>query len=137
MRCKATTLLNKKCKCKSLYYNFCHVHFKKYCSKFIINIQSTWRSYLTRKRIKNLFIDLPNELQKLVIYFMEEDYRISQFHRSCINIYNNKICKMNKYLSESYYYYQNFFYDFEEYLELKKTITDKIKYYKNRINEIT
>jgi len=95
MRCTATTLLNKRCKCKALYSNLCYTHFKKYHSVSIIKIQSVSRSYLTRRRIKNLFVGLPHELQNLVLYFIREDHRISQLHKSYINIYNNKICRMN------------------------------------------
>lgn len=138
MRCTAKTLLNRRCKCKALYSNLCYTHIKKYHSDSIIKIQSVWRSYLTRRRIKNLFVSLPHELQNLVLYFMREDRRISQLHKSYINIYNNKICRMNLCLSELYYHYQTIYsLDFEEYIERKIRITDKIKYYKNRINEIT
>lgn len=138
MRCTTKTLLNKKCKCKALYSNLCYIHFKKYHSDSITKIQAVWRSFLTRRRIKNLFVSLPHELQNLVLYFMREDHRISQLHKSYINIYNNKICRMNLYLSELYYHYQTIYsLDFEEYIERKIRITDKIKYYKNRINEIT
>jgi len=138
MRCKAITVLHKRCKCKSLYTNFCYTHAKKYYLGIIIKIQSSWRSYLTRKKIKNLFINLPHELQNLVLYFMREDHRISQLHKSYITIYNNKICRMNLCLSELYYHYQTIYsLNFEEYLERKIIIIDKIKYYKNRISEIT
>lgn len=138
MRCTAKTLLNRRCRCKSLYSNLCYTHIKKYHLDIITKIQSTWRSYLTRRRIKNLFISLPHELQNLVLYFMREDHRISQLHKSYINIYNNKICRMNLCLSELYYHYQTIYsLDFEEYIERKIRITDKIKYYKSRISEIT
>lgn len=138
MRCKATTITNRRCRCKSLYNNLCYIHFKKYHLDSIIKIQSVWRSYLTRRRIKNLFVSLPHELQNLVLYFTREDHRISQLHKSYITIYNNKICRMNMCLSELYYHYQTIYsLDFEEYIERKIRITDKIKYYKSRISEIT
>lgn len=138
MRCKATTLLNKRCRCKSLYSNLCYIHIKKYHSDNITKIQSVWRSYLTRRRIKNLFVNLPHELQNLVLYFMREDHMISHLHKSYINIYNNKICRMNICLSELYYHYQTIYsLDFEDYIERKIRIIDKIKYYEARISEIT
>ena len=37
MRCKAITLLNRRCRCKSLYNNLCYIHVKKYNSDSIIN----------------------------------------------------------------------------------------------------
>ena len=138
MRCKAVTLLNRKCRCKSLYNNLCFTHCKQYHNDTLIKIQSVWRSYLTRKKINNLFIKLPHELQNLVLYFMREDHRFSQLHKSYITIYNNKICKLNICLSELYYHYQTIYtMDFEEYLERKKRIINTIKYYKKRISEIT
>lgn len=138
MRCKAITIINRRCRCKSLYNNLCYIHFKKYHLDSIIKIQSAWISYLTRRRIKNLFVSLPHELQNLVLYFIREDHMISQLHKSYITIYNNKICRMNMCLSELYYHYQTIYsLDFEEYIERKIRITDKIKYYKSRISEIT
>lgn len=138
MRCKAITLLNRRCRCKSLYNNLCYTHIKKYHSDTITKIQSVWRSYLTRRRIKNLFVCLPHELQTLVLYFMREDHRISHLHKSYINIYNNKIDRMNRSLSELYYDYLTIYLlDFDEYIERKIRITDKIKYYNARISEIT
>lgn len=138
MSCKAITSLNRRCRCKSLYGNFCYTHLKKYHLYTITKIQSVWKSFLTRRRIKNLFVSLPHELQNLVLYFMREDHRNSQLHKSYITIYNNKICRMNISLSKLYYHYQTIYsIEFEEYLERKIRITDKIKYYKTRISEIT
>lgn len=138
MRCKAITQLDKRCRRKSLYNNFCYTHFKKYNTNNIIKIQSVWRSFLTRKKIKNLFIDLPHELQNLVLYFMREEHRISQLYKSYINIYNNKICRLNSRLAELYYNYQTIqTMEFDEYKEIKINIVNNIIYYKMRINEIT
>lgn len=138
MRCKAITLQNRKCRCRSLYNNCCFKHFKKYNISKIVKVQSVWRSFLTRKKINALFINLPHELQNLVLYFMREDHRISQLHKSYKIIYNNKICRMNICLSELYYHYQTVYsMDFEEYIDRKIRIVDKINYYKNRISEIT
>ena len=138
MRCTAITILNKRCKCKFLYNSLCYTHFKKYNINSIIKIQSVWRSFLTRKKINNLFINLPHELQNLVLYFIREDYRISRLHKSYIAIYNKKINIMNLRLSELYFHYQTIYsMEFEEYLERKILIKEKILYYKDRINEIT
>lgn len=137
MRCKATTVMNKKCRCKSLYNNVCFIHFKKYNTYNIIKIQSVWRSFLTRKKINTLFINLPNELQNLVLYFMRENYRILRLYKSYTNIYNNKISRMNTRLSYLYYHYQTIYsMEPEEYIKKKRKIINKINYYKNRISEL-
>lgn len=138
MRCRAITLLNKRCRCKVLYDNFCYIHMRIYHIESIVKIQSTWRSYITRRKIKNLYINLPYELQNLVLYFMREDHRVSQINKTYINIYNNKICKLNLSLSELYYQYQTIYtMDFQDYLDQKIQIIDKIKYFKYRISEIS
>jgi len=137
MKCAATTSSNKRCKCKAVYSKLCHTHIRMYYSDQITKIQSVWRSYLTRRRLKVLFIGLPRELQNLVLYFMRKDHRISQLHKSYLTVYKNKIHNMGLSLSYLSYHYQTLYtMEYPEYLEWKIKITDKIKYLEKRISEI-
>ena len=105
--------------------------------KHAIKIQAVWRSYYKRKKINMLFVNLPHDLQNLVLYFMRKEQRQINLHKSYAKIYYNKIYKLNIGLSELYYHYQTIYsMDFEDYISRKIIITDKITYYKIRLNEI-
>lgn len=138
MKCSCMTTFNRRCKNKTLYNRMCFIHFKKYYSNYIIKIQSIWRSHLTRKKIKSLYINLPSEIQNIVVYFMREEYRADKLRKSYSKIYYTKIHNLEYKLSSLYFHYQTTFsYDFEDYIDQKIKIKDKINYFRSRINEIT
>jgi len=115
----------------------CFMHFKKYYSNYIIKIQSIWRSHRIREKIKSLYINLPREIQNIVLYFMREEYRSHKFRESCSKIYYTKIHKLEYQLASLYFHYQNNFYEFEDYIYQKIKINDEITYFRSRLNEIT
>lgn len=58
---------------------------------FASKIQSTWRSFKTRKIIKNIFIKLPCEIKSIVLKHLRFDWNVQQFYiPSVIKIYNNR-----------------------------------------------
>ena len=92
---------NKFRSCKSS--TFITINNKKYCwshsnmiyRKSSEKIQSTFRSYICRKKIKNLFIDLPIEIKNIICYYIREEYYYTCYINKCTNILNNKINKIN------------------------------------------
>lgn len=107
----------------------------------LVKIQATWRSHITQTKIKNLYVNLPRELQIMVLEFMRKDIKLANLYKSYSKIYYNKICRLNIYLSNLYYHFQIICtLDFEDYIDAKIIIKDKIEYYKYRLftlNEIT
>ena len=132
------TRLNRKCKNSSTYNKICFIHCKKYYFNYIIKIQSIWRSHIVRKKLTNLFINLPNEIQNIVLYYMREEYYKHSLYKSYANIYQGKIYKLEQELCQLFYQFQTIYsYDFDVYILEKIKIKDKINYFKSRLNEIT
>ena len=57
----------------------------------IIKIQKTFRGYLYRKKLKNLYIDLPDDIQKRVIYFFRQSHYYNRFKLKINKIIEFKI----------------------------------------------
>ena len=75
-------------KIKNNYY--CKNHSKLFYNKFIIKIQKTYRGYYIRKKIKQIFIKLPNDLQKKILFFINENIYIKKYNKTIRNIINKK-----------------------------------------------
>jgi len=92
---------NKFRSCKSS--TFITINNKKYCwshsnmiyRKSSEKIQSTFRSYICRKKLKNLFIDLPIEIRNHICYYIRQDHYYKRYINKCTTILNNKINKIN------------------------------------------
>lgn len=81
-------------------YNYCNQHCNISVKKYILTIQKIWRGFKSRTKIKNLFIILPRELQKIVIYHMSSNlYFKKQYSVICNIIYKkiNKFCETVNY----------------------------------------
>jgi len=46
----------------------------------VVLIQKTWRMYHSRKKVKNLFVGLPEELQKKILFYVQESSLIEKYH---------------------------------------------------------
>jgi hypothetical protein len=61
----------RKCKSNAKFviegHNYCYIHTKQLFNKHAVVIQKLWRSYRTRTKINNLYINLPTELQQQVL----------------------------------------------------------------------
>ena len=101
MQKEVINICNKKCKLckkKAYLYNYCYNHFKlKYLKKIII-IQSYYRGYKNRKIINNIYIRLPNDIQKYIQYFINIDLYHKRYYKKLNSIlYKNtyKLFNMN------------------------------------------
>ena len=64
----------------------------KYLFQINVNkIQKTFRGYLNRKKIKILYINLPEDLQKHIIYFVRQPHYYSRFKLKINKIIELKI----------------------------------------------
>tara|TARA_Y100000591_G_C21738013_1_gene647755 strand:+ start:398 stop:1081 length:684 start_codon:yes stop_codon:yes gene_type:complete len=93
-RCQCKTLSKHVCKNKNKFIiqnlRFCTIHAQYYFNKLTIKIQSIYKGYKTRKKLKNLFYNLPLELQKLVVKHMRELHYIQKTNKTISKIISNK-----------------------------------------------
>ena len=68
------TRKKRKCKCKPLFnidgHRYCNIHARIIYNHSVIIIQKIWRSYRTNLKLKNLYFNLPTELQQKVLYYL-------------------------------------------------------------------
>lgn len=69
---------------------YCINHTKLFYNKIIIKIQKIYRGFNIRKKIKNIFIGLPNDIQKKILFYMNESIYIKKYNKTIRNIINKK-----------------------------------------------
>ena len=130
MRCKAYTRFNHLCKSHISAFDMCFCHLKQNYSPYIIKIQASWRAYRTRCKIKNLYINLPQDLKKLVLHFMTLEFRVKS---RLLKFYNNQIITLEKTLADYYNKYVNYqIYEWEDYLLIKMPFKRSLDYCRTR-----
>ena len=103
-----TTGLKCKLKTKNKYCNkyVCHVHAAILFNYSILYIQKMYIGYRTRRKLKNIFVKLPNDLQNIVLWYMREPIYIKRYYNVIRKILGKKIINIT--ISEnSYDYYRN------------------------------
>ena len=105
--CHATTT-GRKCRLKSKnkYNNkiVCHVHADILFGSSALSIQKMYIGYRTRQKIKNLFLKLPTEIQKIVLWYMREPLYIKRYYSKLSNILVNKTTYITLYENNINYY---------------------------------
>lgn len=110
------------CKKKSFTNNcnFCKNHLLLNNNINILKIQKIYKGYKTRKKINNIFIKLPNDLQKIIINYLNIQHYYNRYYNTLNNIIikktnnllnyknnqNNK-CNIN-YIIQSYNYFNKY-----------------------------
>ena len=61
-----------------------------YFETYIITIQKYYRSYISRRKLNNIYKKLPNDIQRIVQYYMNEDLYYKRFIKSVLKILNTK-----------------------------------------------
>ena len=71
---------------------------------YTTKIQSLWKSYKVRKILKNIYIKLPEEIQKKIIFFIRENFLIKKYHHNVIEkiIYKKTDNYMNELFMNKY-----------------------------------
>jgi hypothetical protein len=78
-----------------IIYNkrYCIIHARQIYSQYAQYIQKIWRAYRNRNIINNIYIKLPDELQRIVIFYIKKNYLIKKHHHDVLcKIISNKIC---------------------------------------------
>ena len=94
-------------KCKNnknlyLYKNkyYCINHSKLFFNNYVIIIQKIYKGYRTRKKLKNLYYNLPSDIQNIIIYYINLPIYYRKYYNSLGKlIYNNT----NKFVMYKHY----------------------------------
>jgi hypothetical protein len=89
----------KHCNNPSIYCKYCKKHYNIFLNKYAVIIQKNYISYKTRKKIKNIYYKLPNDLQYKIKYYMNQDVYYKKYKKRILEIVNKKIIK--------YFFYNN------------------------------
>jgi len=74
---------------------YCTHHAKLVFNKEAIYIQSVWRARAVRRKMKNIFLRLDDDMQRKIIWHMREQYLIEKHHSSIIRtILKNRVADL-------------------------------------------
>lgn len=87
-----TTKRNRKCKLYRHFRDYCYIHSQIFYKDAATLVQRIWRGFYARKKMKNLFYNLPQELQSQVLKYVRTDHNIEKrWIPSVIKVYKNRI----------------------------------------------
>lgn len=94
-RCSCTAIstgLKCKIKTRNIYRGkyVCHIHSNILFNRSILLIQKIYIGYRTRQKFKIIFIRLPTDLQKRVLWYMRESLYIKRYHNVITKILDKK-----------------------------------------------
>ena len=92
MICNYNNLCKKPIFSKSLC--LCCNHIILTHNNSILNIQKTFRGYKTRKKIKNIYIKLPSDIQGIILYYINLPIYYNNYYKKIRNIVNKKTKKL-------------------------------------------
>ena len=100
-RCQSITQAGTICRVKkcTLYkingkYH-CRIHFNYNYVKYILIIQSYWRSYYSRRKLNNIFKKLPCDIQRIVQWYINKDEYYLGLTDSINQILRKRATKIN------------------------------------------
>lgn len=98
IRCKCKTNQNRRCKLKASFefanLSLCYLHAKKLYNSQTCLIQSIYRGFLCRKKLKTIFYPLPYEIRDIVLKYMREEYYTNNYNKSINKILEKRVDKL-------------------------------------------
>jgi len=94
----------------------CLHHFNINYKKYLLKIQKIYKGYIVRKKLKNLFYNLPKDIQNIILYYIRLPIYYKRYYKSIEKIiyrnsidlyYNTKKIDIN-YLIKSYYLFNKY-----------------------------
>lgn len=80
---------NRICKKKFLFViqgkKCCSIHAKYEFNKYAIYIQKCWKGYRLRYIVQNVYVKLPSEIQKKIMFYVRENDLIKKYHHDVIS----------------------------------------------------
>jgi hypothetical protein len=59
--------------------------------KYAIIIQKYYRAYKNKKILNNIYLKLPDDLQRKIVFHIREEYYYNKYKKSIINIIDNRL----------------------------------------------
>lgn len=100
--------------------NYCWGHANKLFREFVIYIQRVYRAYKVRKLLKNIYYNLPTDIQRRILYFVREQDNIKKWNNSIRIILINKLKIFRNDESSSYLFNNNILNNREFIKEINK-----------------
>tara|TARA_B100000902_G_C27307899_1_gene916623 strand:+ start:920 stop:1579 length:660 start_codon:yes stop_codon:yes gene_type:complete len=69
---------------------YCKNHSILFFNKYIIKIQKIYRAYKSRKILKNIYYKLPQDIQKQILFYINESLYQKKYNRTIRNIINKR-----------------------------------------------
>lgn len=69
----------------------CKFHYNYYMQKYAIIIQKYYRAYKNKKIINNIFLKLPDDLQRKIVFHMREEFHYNKYKKCIENIIYNRL----------------------------------------------
>lgn len=96
MRCQIINKTNSHvCKNKSNFIlnnkRCCRFHYNYYMQKYAIIIQKYYRAYKNKKILNNIYLKLPDDLQRKIVFHIREEHYYNKYKKSIINIIDNRL----------------------------------------------
>ena len=109
MRCQIINKTNNYvCKNKSLFISnnkrYCRFHYNYYMKDYVIIIQKYYKAYKNRKLINNIYLKLPDDLQRKIVFHIRQDYYYKKYKECIQNIICNRLKKSRNELTKYYTY---------------------------------
>ena len=101
-RCKCKNMYNNKI-CKNKFTNPCNIfnntlmclfHYKYYSENYALIIQKYYKGYKIRKKIKNIYIKLPDDLQEKISYIINREHYYKKYKKLVAKLVINKIVNL-------------------------------------------
>jgi hypothetical protein len=96
--------------------HICLHHFNINYKKYLLKIQKIYKGYIVRKKLNNLFYNLPKDIQNIVLYYIRLPIYYKRYYKSIEKIiyknsmqlyYQTKKLDIN-YLIKSYYLFNKY-----------------------------
>ena len=118
--------------------NYCHIHAEIHYAKYAIKIQSVFIGYYIRKKLK-IYYKLPTDIQRKIIWHMNEEIYVKHFHSSVSNLichkldnfilkYDSIILTVFNYTFQTSDFSSEFFHELNNVINLLKKYTSIIYY---------
>ena len=96
-RCRQQVGL-RKCYRNAFYRNLCRQHCRRIFDWAVLHVQRHFRGKKARRLLRSVLLRLPEELQRLVIWFVRRDHLIEQEHHRPIRFIVNRYIKTLPYM---------------------------------------
>jgi len=102
------TKRDRKCKLYRHFREYCYIHSRVFFNNAAILVQRIWYGFYIRKKLKNLFYNLPLELQSHVVKYVRTDhYMEKKWIPSVLKIYKNRLFHCHVLKKDLYTLYTN------------------------------